>query len=659
MTTLGHEFRRDINGLRALAVLAVLLYHFHLPWAAGGFVGVDVFFAISGYLMTGIIVMGLRGDHFSLWHFYFARARRIWPALLVLCLAVALLGWFILLPDDYRMLGKHMRDSLLFSSNLRYLEESGYFDVLSEQKWLLHTWSLSVEWQFYLIYPVLLLGLWRCRPAHSTLVGGLILLCLGSLSWSAWLSQTAAERAFFTLGSRAWEMALGGLAWYASENWRPRRLLRAPLQGLSLLVLLVSLVAVDNHLAWPLPWALPAVLATGMLLALPASGGLLGHYLLQWLGTRSYSIYLWHWPLAVLFGWLGLIGSWPWLLLGIVLAIVLGHLSFLLIEEPTRHWLPAKQRLRSSLYLLVLLAAGAVTGQVLRHLEAPQRLPEAVASLGEQAKAEAAAVSRCSHAKQPCYFGDGSPSLLLVGDSHAGTLASTVARQVEAAGGSMLLRARAGCMPLLGAHQMPSNASCVALQDWLRDELPSSLPGVPVLLVARYTVYLQGGLPGESDHPPGRPDVFFSAPRQEADAALAAEFRRAFVSTACHIASQRPLYLLRPIPEMQLNIPKALARDRLLGRKGRYGISLAAYQARHAWVLEAQDAAVEACGAVLLDPLPLLCPEGWCRAELDGQPLYFDDDHLSEAGAALLAPLFRQLVASPAAQPEPSVSIRP
>lgn len=648
MTVLAHEFRRDINGLRALAVLAVLLYHFRLPWAAGGFAGVDVFFVISGYLMTGIIAGGLFGQHFSLRRFYFARARRIWPALLVVCLAVALLGWFILLPDEYRSLGKHVRDSLLFSSNLRYLDEAGYFDVLSEQKWLLHTWSLSVEWQFYLVYPLLLLGLWRWRPARATLVGGLLLLCLGSLSWSAWLSHADAERAFFTLGSRAWEMALGGLAWFACEHWRPRQALRLPLQGLALAVLLASLLAVDNQLAWPLPWALPAVLATGLLLALPANGGVLGHPLLQWLGTRSYSIYLWHWPLVVLLGWLGLIEAWPWLLLGMALAVLLGHLSFHLIEEPARHWLPAGRRLRSSLYLLLLLAVGAVVGQLLRHLESPQRLPARVIELGEQAVAEAAAVGRCTHADKSCRFGEGPPSLLLVGDSHAGAVAAVLARKVEAAGGSLLLRARAGCLPLLGARQIPASLGCAGLQRWLEDELPSMPAGVPLLLVARHTVYLRGGLSGESDHPQGRLEFFFSTPRTVADAELAAEFRAAFVKTACQITRQRPLYLLRPIPEMGLNIPKALARDRLLGREQRYGMSLADYQARHAWVIQAQDAAVEACGAVLLDPLPLLCPDGWCHAERDGQPLYFDDDHLSEAGVMLIAPVFKKLIQSSA-----------
>ena len=133
------NYRIDINGLWAWAVLSVVLYHFSVPGFDGGFVGVDVFFVISGFLMAKIIQTGLASGSFSLWSFYFSRARRIWPALIVLCAVVLLVGWLILMPLEYRALGKHARDSLLFSSNLRYLEEAGYFDVVSSWKWLLHT----------------------------------------------------------------------------------------------------------------------------------------------------------------------------------------------------------------------------------------------------------------------------------------------------------------------------------------------------------------------------------------------------------------------------------------------------------------------------------------------------------------------------------------
>lgn len=152
------HFRKDINGLRAIAVLAVVLYHFGVPGFNGGFVGVDVFFVISGFLMTSIILSRTYSGTFSLISFYLDRGRRIIPALSVLCIALALFGWFYLIPTDYNTLAAHIQSSALFYSNIEYFHNVNYFDALAKEKWLLHTWSLSVEWQFYLVYPVIILA---------------------------------------------------------------------------------------------------------------------------------------------------------------------------------------------------------------------------------------------------------------------------------------------------------------------------------------------------------------------------------------------------------------------------------------------------------------------------------------------------------------------
>lgn len=161
------NFRADINGLRAWAVAAVIFYHFGIPGFSGGFVGVDVFFVISGFLMTGIVVKGLERGNFSLMGFYMARGRRIVPALVAVCAVLLAMGWWVLLPPDYKMLGSHAVYSLAFLSNVEFWQEAGYFDVASHEKWLLHTWSLSVEWQFYLILPVVLWVVWRLKPGRD------------------------------------------------------------------------------------------------------------------------------------------------------------------------------------------------------------------------------------------------------------------------------------------------------------------------------------------------------------------------------------------------------------------------------------------------------------------------------------------------------------
>lgn len=153
------KFRKDINGLRAIAVIAVVLFHFNASWLPGGFAGVDVFFVISGFLMTGIIFRGIEQDNFSILNFYIARANRIIPALALLCFVLLVFGWFYLTPLEYQSLGKHAASSVSFLSNFTYWSEAGYFAAASHEKWLLHTWSLSVEWQFYIIYPLMLVAM--------------------------------------------------------------------------------------------------------------------------------------------------------------------------------------------------------------------------------------------------------------------------------------------------------------------------------------------------------------------------------------------------------------------------------------------------------------------------------------------------------------------
>ena len=174
MTTASKTFRTDINGLRAWAVVSVVLYHFGITTFSGGFVGVDVFFVISGFLMTKIIVNGLEknamagtNSPFSIISFYLSRARRIIPALLVLCAVLLLSGWYYLPAVEYQTLGTHVASALLFFSNITFWQEAGYFDIASHDKLLLHTWSLSVEWQFYLILPLALLAVWKIRPGRG------------------------------------------------------------------------------------------------------------------------------------------------------------------------------------------------------------------------------------------------------------------------------------------------------------------------------------------------------------------------------------------------------------------------------------------------------------------------------------------------------------
>jgi len=175
------SFRYDINSLRAYSVLAVLFYHFVVPGFSGGFIGVDVFFVLSGYLMTQVIMKGLESNSFSLRHFYLARVWRILPSLIILSIVLMLGGWFILASREYQELAKEVIASLLFLSNILFYRETGYFDADAHDKWLLHTWSLSIEWQFYLFFPIFLILCWRWFRTRRALFFSLLAIFLCSL----------------------------------------------------------------------------------------------------------------------------------------------------------------------------------------------------------------------------------------------------------------------------------------------------------------------------------------------------------------------------------------------------------------------------------------------------------------------------------------------
>jgi len=234
------QFRKSINALRALAVLSVVLFHFQISGFAGGFVGVDVFFVISGFLMTGIIFKGLQAQNFSIINFYVSRARRIIPALVALCAALLIFGFIYLPLDDYRETIRSIKSSLFFSSNFMFAKTGNYFDAPLHENWLLHTWSLSVEWQFYLVYPLILMGLHKLFGTQKTKIS-LIFLAIASLATSIYISNTDPVFAFYMLPTRAWELIVGGLVFLYPFHFNRR--LGYACEGLGLAAILMSIFA--------------------------------------------------------------------------------------------------------------------------------------------------------------------------------------------------------------------------------------------------------------------------------------------------------------------------------------------------------------------------------------------------------------------------------
>lgn len=299
-----HLWRNDITGLRALAVLPVLVFHAFPEFIPGGFFGVDVFFVISGYLISGIIFRGLEAGTFSYRVFYEKRIRRIIPNLVLLLLAVAAAGWFVLLPDEFKNLAKHIYSSAAFIENFRLLGELGYFTEDALRKPLLHLWSLAIEEQFYIAFPILCALVWRFSRSAKFLGMLVGLITAGSLA--ACLAISDKNFAFYFPLTRFWELGAGIVLAHAETfgGWRAERLdsgVRNALSLFGLAGIALPMVFYGNAAAHPGAVTLLPVLGAVALIA-AAPGAVVNRTLLSWrpmtyVGLISYSLYLWHWPL--------------------------------------------------------------------------------------------------------------------------------------------------------------------------------------------------------------------------------------------------------------------------------------------------------------------------------------------------------------------------
>ena len=368
---------RDIDGLRALAVLAVILYHAFPTALRGGFVGVDVFFVISGYLITLVLHQALERGDFSLLDFYARRIRRIFPALLLMLLACLVFGWFGLHDDEYAQLGKHVLGGVGFVANLVLWNESGYFDNSANTKPLLHLWSLGIEEQFYLVWPWLLAWTWRRGKSLLGMTLGLVTL---SLAFNLYVASQDQVADFYSPLTRFWELSVGsGLALLAMHGGlrfeRHSALFRFGLSAAGWSLLMAAVVLIHEGRSFPGVWALLPVLGAAALIAAgPATllnRWLLSNRLAVGLGLISYPLYLWHWPLLAL----GVVveGQMPdrrFRLTAVLVSVVLAWFTYRYVERPIRRR-PARRVMPTLLLGAVLL--GLAGGVVMSSHGLPER----------------------------------------------------------------------------------------------------------------------------------------------------------------------------------------------------------------------------------------------------------------------------------------------
>jgi peptidoglycan/LPS O-acetylase OafA/YrhL len=640
------DFRSDINGLRAWAVVAVVLYHFGVPGFGGGFVGVDVFFVISGFLMTGIVISGLERDNFSILGFYMARARRIVPALVVLCTTLLVAGWWLLPSADYRELGLEAASSITFLSNIKFWLGAGYFDASSHEKWLLHTWSLAVEWQFYLVLPIALSVLWKLRHGRRVVFWAIMVGIVVSFAAAVQLTPLKPTGSFFMLPTRAWEMLAGGWVCLFANRWNMNKLVRQALEISGLALVLVSIAVFDASSPWP-GWraAWPVLGAVLVLLAKREHSPLTANPVAQWLGTRSYSVYLWHWPVVVSWRYLEWWGHPVAVAAGLFITCLLGHLSYRYVEVSMRARLNALNIYRGA---GALAAIGAVvvtgSGAIAWNKGFPQRLPNALEVVSQEALNLNPRRGQCHPgvgvSSPSCVYGGREMRAIMLGDSHGDAMVTALAQAVDLPGGVMQWTYSA-CPTLEGTRNVQvSQNQCGAFVDWVLVKLQTMPSNIAVVVVNRHAKYAKGD--NEDSDQPQTPRVYFKSESTKNAPNFLQQYASHLTATACKLAKNHKVYLVRPIPEMGINVPHT-ARAMVWGVHKEVTLSLSDYHARNDFAWAAQDAAHDQCGVQILDPLPYLCWDGTCHGSKDGRPLYYDDNHLSEFGNKLLVPMFAKI----------------
>ncbi|MBV7395164.1 acyltransferase family protein [Mameliella sediminis] len=669
MTAPAHmplPYRGDIDGLRAVAVLAVVLYHFGLP-LSGGFVGVDIFFVISGFLIGGILWREYDATgRIRLGNFYIRRFRRLAPAFFTMLLVTTALGWVILLPFEFREYGKAVIASTVYLSNVLFFRQAGYFDTASEDKPLLHTWSLAVEEQFYIFLPLALILLARWRWG---LIGTLVACWALSLAACILITPLSHTAAFYLFPFRAWELLSGVLLAIWGHETRSQWRGHPALSSVGLVMVAASIWFIPAGPLFPGVLAIPPVLGTVLLLSSGTGANtvnrLLTHPWMRMIGLISYSLYLWHWPVftlaSTLRGQMALVESMLWMALSFGLA----WLSWRFVEQPVRHARALSGRIVLAGMALASGAALALGAILFRTDGLPARFPSEaqvhIAASGDFLQDW----SRCRIADsgpldglEICPIGpEGAPRLLVWGDSHVRAMKEGLDVAAHEAGVPGIILWRAGCPPLFGLRKVESAATpaqdtaCRQANKQIRQALPALDSLDSILLIGRWSYYATGTGLGANAHD--------SIALHPADGPVStALLQPQLLAQAARdtVAELSPLVgrvnVLRQPPEIPLYDSRAAARE-----AAHRGLPLAAPAETQstvpaeAIVLRAtlSDAPwvplAEGGRIAFLDTWPYFCADGICSAVQDGRGQYFDNNHLTNSAAIRIRDVLRPVFA--------------
>ena len=637
----AHALRPDIEGLRALAVLLVVAYHYQFPWLTGGFVGVDVFFVISGFVITQLLVRAMSAGSFRFSEFYARRLRRLVPVFLLVSTASFLMISPFYLDDDYYLFTKSWLASLLGLSNVYYYGElSQYFAPEAQALTLLHTWSLAVEEQFYLLWPALLLVVWRVTKGRLAF-WPFALLWLAALALSVWMAETQREAAYYLLPARVFELLLGaGAALFGTRLPSMGRPVAQTLAGTGLALILATALWLDSNAHFPGYNALWPTAGAALILWAGQHhpdtfvGRLLSLRAMVFLGGISYSVYLWHWPPVALLHYQLIPITWPLRLLMVAGVLLLSWLSFRFVENRFRYrpWSLKKSALLLLLAPALLIWLIQSTIRIADDISfriSPERRElyqiisqHNAADLYEECfKGEEYAFDQ----SEACLFGapasDGQPDSVLIGDSHATALIGFMEAFLEEAELSMLMVTRAS-NPFVRADQ--TSAAFDGNQEKIdrNTALEAYLSQRPmtVFVGAWWNAYLEN---------PAFEMYFLDA----LDWLVARGHRVIMLEDVPELPSASYAHcLLKNMPDCAIDAARVRERSQAFSR------FKALAQARHPqlqWI----------------DPAAVLCDAQRCQTVLDGTPLYRDESHLNNVGATLIGQRYRERFGNPLLTP--------
>ncbi|MBB5030472.1 acyltransferase family protein [Prosthecobacter vanneervenii] len=625
------NYRADIDGLRALAVLAVILFHAGLG-VQGGYVGVDVFFVISGYLITGLILQDMEQGKFSLRAFWERRIRRIMPPLVVMLLFTLAAGWLLLLAEDFKELGQSAVAQALLLSNVFFWRESGYFEQSADLKPLLHTWSLAVEEQFYLFFPLVLVALRKFFP--SLLRPLLLILLMTSLVIGIYWCRTRPEAGFYLLPSRAWELLIGALLAMSSCSFSPSRRWLPELLGMTGLgMILYAVFAFSTRTRFPGEAALLPCIGSALVIACGTrsmAGRLLALPWLVGIGLVSYSLYLWHWPLLVFSKYWASVPLTVWQRIMLLAATgILAALSWKWVEQPFRKRVVCGSR--RSIYAFAAVCSGLMLALGLAlHLShgVPARIPAAAqiyaagrsdsifrkeVSLEQAQRGEFVILGGKEHR---------APGVLVWGDSHAMALLPVIDELCKEKGVQGFAAVHYQTPPLLsyvpaGPYSLKDKTPLfgAAVLDFVRSK---KIPRV--VLTASWNYYFEADNSGR--------------------------IRQALLDTVTSLKNVgASVWVMEDVPNQPFDVPRRLAAEVMFyrGDVNLIGLPLATHRADSIQQHEVLQSLAPQ-HYTLLDPVGIfLNPQGFCRVAADGRALYTDSSHISTQGARFLRPLVKSI----------------